>query len=238
MNSIIDSVMASRRLKIFTAYYAMMYVVILLIFNFVATIVPFFSAGVGRIIFKLITLIIDAPFFYGLVRGIINKNYNAAAELGAFTEVKNFGAYGAYIGVNLVYAIIGMLIEPLGQTTGTLYTVGSILYVVYTLFQFVLNMFLVKLYIDSIDSGNVSFTATLKGCAKLLKNKPMKFVAAELFMLVVGLAVTLISSTIAGLLPEHVSVSIILSCINSVQYGFIILSWPVYYLYYRWAFED
>ena len=87
--------MASRRLKIFTAYYAMMYVVILLIFNFVATMVPFFSAGVGRIIFKFITLIIDAPFFYGLVRGIINKNYNAAAELGAFTEVKKFGAYGA-----------------------------------------------------------------------------------------------------------------------------------------------
>jgi hypothetical protein len=238
MNSIIDSVMASRRLKIFTAYYAMIYVVVNLVLNLVASAVPFFGDGVGRIVFKLISLVIQAPFIYGLVRGIINKNYNATAELGAFTEVKNFGTYGVYISVNLVYAIIGMLIEPLGQTTGTLYTVGSILYVVYTLFQFVLNLFLVKLYFDSIDNGRVSFTATLKGCAKLLKNKPMKFVAAEVFMLIAGLAVTVISSMIAGLLPEHISVSVILSCINSVQYGFIILSWPVYYLYYRWAFEE
>ena len=238
MNSIIDSVMASRRLKIFTAYYAMMYVVILLILNLVANMVPFFSAGAGRIIFKFITLVIQAPFFYGLVRGIVNKDYNVAKGIAAFTEIGNFTSYGMYIAVSLVYEIAGMAIEPLGQATGNLYTVGLVLYTVHAILQFVKNLLLVKLYLDSIENGKISIGTTLKGCGTLLAKRPLKFVCAELFMLVAGLAVTVISSMLAGLLPGHWSVSLVLSCINSVQYGFIILSWPVYYLYYKSAFDE
>ena len=203
-----------------------------------ATGVPFFGAGSGKIIFKLITLIIQAPFFYGLVRGIINKDYNVAKGLAAFTETGNFASYGVYIAVSLVYEIAGMAIEPLGQATGDLYSVGLVLYTVHAILQFFINLLLVKLYFDSIEKGKLSIGATLKGCGTLLAKRPMKFVAAEVFMLVAGLAVTVISSMLAGLLPGHWSVSLVLSCINSVQYGFIILSWPVYYLYYKSAFGE
>ena len=89
-----------------------------------------------------------------------------------------------------------------------------------------------------IDSGKLSIGTTLKSCGKLLSKKPMKFVGAELFMLVVSGISMVISSTVANILPAHWTVSLIITCINSVQYGFIILSWPVYYLYYRWAFEE
>ena len=238
MNSIIDSVMASRRLKIFTAYYAMLYVVINLILNLVATGVPFFGSGVGKIIFKLVSLAIQAPFIYGLIRGLITKDYSTSKGFGAFGETKNFASYATYIAISLAYELVGMAIEPLVNPESSLYTLGSILYVVYTLLRFFLNGFLIKMYFDCIDGGRVSLGATLQGFGKLLSGKTMKFVSAELFMLVIGGVSMIVSTTIANILPSHWSVSIILACINSVQYGFIILSWPVYYLYYRWAFEE
>lgn len=238
MNSIIDSVMASRRLKIFTAYYAMIYVVVNLLLNLLATGVPFFVEGVGKLVFKLIALVIQAPFIYGLVRGIITKEYSVSKALGAFGEAGNYLTYGAYIAISLAYELLGMAIVPLGKAEGALLTVGTVLYVIHALLKFFLNLFLVKMYFDSIDNGNLSLVASVRGCGRLLSKKPMKFVSAELFMFVVGGIAMIISSTVANVLPQHWSVSLILSCINSVQYGFIILSWPVYYLYYRWAFEE
>lgn len=239
MNSIIDSVMASRRLKIFTAYYAMIYVVINLVFNILKTGVPFFDTTAGSFIYKLVSLIVQAPFIYGLMRGIVTKNYNVSDGLKAFGETKNYGAYLAYIAISFVYEGINIVAAALGKTEGDAAAFGFALAIAATLFRFVLNLFLVKMYFDCIDAnGKLSLGATFKGCGELLIKRPMKFVVAELFMLVIGLAVTVVSSVIAGILPSHWSVSLILSCLNSVQYGFITLSWPVYYLYYKASFEE
>lgn len=238
MNSIIDSVSASRRLKIFTAYYAMMYVVINLIFNLILEYVAFFGAGVGRIAFKAVTLLVQAPFMFGLVRGIITKEYSISKALGAFGEAGNYPVYAVYIVTMLAYDVLGFAIAPMGSATGTVLTVGTVLFVAHAILKFFVGLFLVKLYFDSIDSRKLSIGTTLKSCGKLLSKKPMKFVGAELFMLVVSGISMVISSTVANILPAHWTVSLIITCINSVQYGFIILSWPVYYLYYRWAFEE
>ena len=239
MNSIIDSVAASRRLKIFTAYYAMIYVVINLVLNLVKTGVPFFGTTAGELVFKLISLVIQAPFMYGLIRGIITKSYNVAEGLKAFAETKNYLTYLAYIAINFIYEAVSALVTLLGKSESDASTLGFALAIVVTLFRFVLNLFLVKMYFDSIDSdGKLSLGKTLKGCGELLTKRPLKFAGAELFMLVVGIAATVVSSMLAGILPAHWSVSLILSCLNSVQYGFIILTWPVYYLYYRASFEE
>lgn len=239
MNSIIDSVAASRRLKIFTAYYAMIYVVVNLVLNLVKTGVPLFDTTAGGLVFKLISLLIQAPFMYGLIRGIITKSYNVAEGLKAFAETRNYLTYLVYIAISFIYEVIGALATALGESEGDAATVGFVIAVIVTLFRFVLNLFLVKMYFDSIDAdGKLSLEATFKGCGELLTKRPMKFVGAELFMLVVGIAATVVSSMLAGILPAHWSVSLILSCLNSVQYGFITLTWPVYYLYYRASFEE
>lgn len=239
MNAIIDSVMASRRLKIFTAYYAMIYVIINLLLSLVNSSVPFFATDPGKIVYKLVAAMIQAPFIYGLVRGIVTKDYKVSAGLSAFAEVKNFGAYFAYVAVTLAYELINMLIGSAAAAEGGNQTVLLVISAIVALLRFIINFFLVKMYFDSIDNeGRPDLGRTVKGCVGLLTKRPLKLVWAELFMFIASCAVTVISVVLAQILPKHWVVGSVIACLNSVQYGFIILSWPVYYLYYKASFEE
>lgn len=232
--------MASRRMKIFTAYYAMLYVIICLVLNLLNTNVAFFKDGAGQIVYSLIAVTVQAPFIYGLVRGLATKDYRISEGLKAFGETKNYGVYGMYIAVTVVFDALEFGVSLLGtDKEGSVLIASTVLSAVLTLFKLVLNMFFVKLYLDAINAdGRLDLSRTLKGCIGLLTKKPLKIVAAELLMLIAGGASTVISIMLVGLLPKHWVVPLIVTSINSVQYGFIIISWPVYYLYYKNSFEE
>jgi len=49
---------------------------------------------------------------------------------------------------------------------------------------------------------------------------------------------TLLVSVATGIIGTHWAVSFIGSCIVSIQFGALIYSWPVYYLYYKETCEN
>ena len=239
MNSVIDSVIASRRLKIFTAYYAIIYVVFNLLLNLLSAGVPFFKESMGRVVYVLIVATVGAPFTYGLIRGLVKKDYNVKKGLGAYSETGNYLTYGIYIAVTVAHEALGAAINAGGTANKDNAVLWTVLSAALTILKFFINMFVIRLFLDGAENGGrASFMRTLRACGRLLSTKPLKFIGAEAFWLVIGGASMVISTMLAGLLPAHTAVSLVVASLNSVQYGFIILSWPVYYLYYRWAFEE
>ena len=122
---------------------------------------------------------------------------------------------------------------------GLLGILGWLLTVVVFVLGLALNFYLVKLFFEGIFSEETLFSPQTVGkdCYATLLAKPKRVIAAEAFRLVVLFVSTIISALLASLIPSHVLVSYALSCLNAVQYGFIIVSWPVYYLYYKDTFE-
>ena len=238
MNSIIDSVTASRRLKIFMTYYVMIYVAASLLLNLLKNSLSFFAAGVGATVFALISLLVKAPIIYGMVRGIVTKNYKIAAALGAFGEVKNYGAYALYALVNIVYEILYTLVDKLASGEGALVAIGGVLSIAFVVLRLLLNFYLVKLYFDSIDiGGGLAIGKSIKGCVRVIGKYPLKVLGAELLMLASNAVAFLISSTFISVLPDNAAVNLVIVSLNDILYGFLILVWPVYYLYYRYLFE-
>lgn len=230
MNSIIDSVTASRRLKIFMTYYVMVYVAASLLLNLLKNYVSFFDGDVGKVVFALISLLIKAPIIYGMVRGIVNKNYKISSALCAFFEVKNYGVYALYALINIAYELVYALVS--GLAAGAL----SIVLIVVRL---LINFYLVELYFESIDAGGkLSLGKSLKGCARVLGKYPLKVLGAELLLLVSNAVAFLISSTFISVLPQHAAVELVILSLNDILYGFLILVWPVYYLYYKYLLEE
>ncbi len=242
MNAIIDSVTASRRLKKFTAFYAVLYIALNLALEFSDKSIIGFGMGEGLLAYipyKVVAYLLQAPFVYGLVRGLVTKNYKFTDGLKAYTDVKSYAAYALYVIISLSYDMLGLPLVQLADAQGNLSSVGAVVYIAYVLLKFIVQLFLIKMFFDAIDAGGrVDLARTVKGCINLLTHKTMKFLGAELFMLLTGLVSSIILSTLLGFLPNHWAVVSVLNCANAVQFGFVILSWPVYYLYYRWAFEE
>lgn len=224
MKEILDSVMSSRRLKLFSASYVFVYLILCLIMNSIYELIPFFSSTVGSLIYKAVDILIKAPFMYGLVRGIVTKNYRFAEAISAYFETNNYLTYAHYIGISLVYEVIS---EYLGMLNWTVMTV------VLVLLRVALNIYLITMYIASIEKGGVvSPTDVAQIYIDRLKSSAGKAITAELFMFAINFVSLLISSMAAEFLPKHNVVPVILTCITEVQYGIMIVSWPVYYLYY------
>ena len=239
MNSIIDSVTASRRLKIFMTYCVMTYVVLNLLLNLLKNYVSFFGGGTGALVYAFISLLVKAPLIYGMVRGIVTKNYKFSSSLGAFGEVKNYGVYAAYAIVNITYEIIYALIDGFSKDGGTLAAVAGALSVILIVARLLINFYLVELYFESIDvSGKLALGKSIKGCSRVLGKYPLKVLGAELLMLASNAVAFLISSTFISMLPKNDAVSLIILSLNDILYGFLILVWPVYYLYYRYLLEE
>ncbi len=239
MNSIIDSVTASRRLKIFMTYYVMIYVVFSLLLNLLKTYVSFFAGGVGEVLHVFISLLIKAPIIYGMVRGIVTKNYKISSALGAFGEVKNYGVYAIYALVNVAYEIIYALVDRLSKGDGRLAAVAGAFSIILIVVRLLINFYLVELYFESVDAGGeLALVKSFKGCARVLGKYPLKVLGAELLMMASNAVAFLVSSTFISVLPQHDAVSLIVLSLNDILYGFLILVWPVYYLYYRYILEE
>jgi len=231
MKDIIDSVSASRRLKIFTAYYAFLYIAICLALNLIYEYIPFFSSDVGKWIYKFADVLIKAPLMYGLIRGIVTKNYHFADGVASFGESKNYATYAVYIGVGMVHELVAFLLSKINFGAITVLAV---------ILQLIVNYYLVILYFVAINNdGKALPLKALDTCVDRLKGRWGGVITVEIFMFAVSFLSLLISSMAAEFLPKHESVSLILTCINELQYGFLVVTWPIYYLYYyRLVFEE
>ena len=238
MNSVIESVVGSRRLKIFTAYYLMVYTVIILLLNLVKSYILFFGQGIGSIVYIFISLFVKAPLMYGLIRGIVTKDFSMSKALGSFSDVKAYGAYGVYVATTLAYEGISYLVSLLANKGGALGAFGIVTSYLMILVSLLVNVFLVKMYFDSIDNGGKTDLAkSLKGCAAALGRVPMKILGAEVLFIVSRYLSLYVSALFVSLLPKYAAISLVFSCLNEILYGFLILIWPIYYLYYKTIFE-
>ncbi len=238
MNSVIESVVGSRRLKIFTAYYLMVYTVIILLLNLIKSYIPFFGQGVGSIIYIFISLFVKAPLMYGLIRGIVTKDFGMSKALGAFSDVKTYGAYGVYVATTLAYEGISYLVSLLATKGGALGAFGIVMSYFMIVVSLLVNFFLVKMYFDSIDNGGkTDLVKSFKGCSKALGRAPMKILGAEVLFIVSRYLSLYVSALFVSLLPKYATISLVFSCLNEILYGFLILIWPIYYLYYKTIFE-
>ena len=234
MNSIIESVNSSRRLKIFMTYCVMTYLTFGLLLSLIKTYVPFFAGGLGALIYALLSLFVKAPLVYGMVRGIATKNYNFSTVLGAFGEVKNYGIYGAYVVINIAYEVIYVLIEKLAMGSDVIATVGSILSIIFIVVRLWVNFFLVTLYFEGIDKeGRPLLVESLKKTSKALGRVPLKVLGAEMLLFVSNFLSLYISSLFVSVLPSHSVVTLIFTSLHEILFGAVIIIWPVYYLYYK-----
>lgn len=239
MNEVIESVMGSRRLKIFTAYYLIVYTTVILILNLVKSYVPFFDQGTGELVYIFISLFIKAPLMYGLIRGIVTKDFRITKALGAFGDVKAYGAYAVYVATTLAYEGVYYLTTLISAKGGVLETVGTVASALMIVVRLLVNFFLVKLYLDCIaNEGRLSLGKSLKGCAAALGRAPLKVLGVEIFLIVCQYLSLYLSATLISVLPQHSAISLAVSRLNEIMYGFLILIWPIYYLYYKTIFEE
>lgn len=236
MSEAISAVLASPRLKRFSATYAMIYIVICLIFNYIGSLSVFSSFPMSYVVL-LVSLAVQAPFMFGCIRGIVTKNYNFSKGIGCFGEFDKYPFYLAYIAINFVYEIIYDLVFSLTDKEGAMQTVGLALSIVSLLVRILLNFLVIRIYFDAIfyDGGKPKFSIShsFKGFAQVIESKPGKLIAAEILMWVVGFLSLRLATTLASFLPTHAIVAPLLSCLVAVQFGLIVLTWPVYYLYYK-----
>ena len=239
MNSIIESVNSSRRLKIFMSCFVVVYLTAGLLLNLIKTYVAFFASGVGAVVFALITLLVKAPLIYGMVRGIATKNYNISSALSAFGKVKNYATYGVYILINIAYEVIYSLIERLALGSGVMATLGSVMSIILIVARLLVNFFLVVLYFESIDAGGkLSVGNTVRKISTALGSVPLKVLGAEMLLVVSNFLSLYISSLFVSVLPSHSVVNLIFTSLHEILFGAVIIIWPVYYLYYRYLLEE
>ena len=239
MNEVIDAVMSGKRLKKFAAKYALLFFCLTLAVSALKLTVPFFKNPFGSYLLTLFSLVIEAPLVYGLMRGIVMKDYRFSTGLSVFSKTACYRYCFLYVGLRFVYNCLNGAVSALAAAKGLLGILGWLLTVVVFVLGLALNFYLVKLFFEGIFSEETLFSPQTVGndCYATLLAKPKRVIAAEAFRLVVLFVSTIISALLASLIPSHVLVSYALSCLNAVQYGFIIVSWPVYYLYYKDTFE-
>lgn len=239
MSEVISAVLANRRLRRFTATYAMMFVVISLILNYIKTFSVFDKPPLS-LLYMLVSVAVQAPFMFGCIRGIVTKNYSVAKGLGAFAEKDKYVFYLAYIAVNVIYEMSYAAVLSLASAGGTLGSVGIVLTVIMIIVRILLNALVIKIYLDAIfferEKPRFLIGNIFRGFLKAISDKPGRIIAAEAFTWVVNFVSLRLASSLAGILPAHDIVPLALSCAAAVQFGFIILSWPIYYIYFRETF--
>ena len=234
MIDIFTNVMNSRRLRRFLAFYTLAYLAMCVALNFVGS---FFEGVVLNYLFKLLNYTVQAPFIFGCVRGIVTKDLRFGKGIAAFGEVDKYPFYLAYILLNTAYDIVYSLVSDLSGVEGAMATVGTVLLALMLVIRVLMNFLSVGVYFNAIffDGSKPVFSISriFGGFRNALTKKPGRVVAAEVFMLVANFLSLQIAVTLAQILPTHNVVPFILTCLSGVQFGFIILTWPIYYLYCR-----
>lgn len=244
MRTIFESVSASPRLRRFSASYMLLYFIIMLTVNLLSKFLPSLDIFLGGYVKDFAVFLIEGALLYGLIRGIFEKDYRLHRSLSSFGDTKNYMYYLVYAVVNTIYNVIFDLVSLLTVEGSALVTLGWVLTVIINLVRFILNFALVRLYFEKIlfAKEKLDLLHVCRSVVLTVKNKPLRIVAAEIMMLFVRYASlifgTLLVSVATGIIGTHWAVSFIGSCIVSIQFGALIYSWPVYYLYYKETCEE
>ena len=244
MNNIFESVCASPRLRRFSTSYMLLYFIIMLSVNLISQYAPIVDSFAGGYIKDFIVFLIEGALLYGLVRGICNKDYRLSDALSSFGDTKNYLYYLIYATVNTVYNVVYSLASGLTAEGSALATLGTVLVVLLTIIRFVINFALVRLYFDKILFGaeKLDVVKVCKASADTVVHKPLRILAAEIMMLIVKYVSiffgALLVMALTSAIGTHWAVSFIGTCIVTVQFGALIYSWPVYYLYYKETCEN
>jgi hypothetical protein len=239
MRNIFESVSASPRLRRFATSYMLLYFIITVSVNLIGKYLPSVNTFAGGHIKSFIVFLIEGALLYGLIRGISDKDYRMNKALSSFTETENYIYYLIYASVNTLYNVIFSFISPLTADGSSLVVVGWVLTVTLNVFRFILNFALVRLYFEKIlfKSESLEPGRVVRSCIETVKNKPLRIVAAEIMMLIVKYVSvffgTLIVMFLTSMVGTHWAVGFLGSCLVAVQFGALIYSWPVYYLYYK-----
>ena len=239
MRNIFESVSASPRLRRISASYMMLYFIIMLAVNLLGRFVPVLDRFLGGYIKDFIVFFVEGALLYGLIRGISEKDYRLNRSLSSFGDTKNYVYYLIYAAVNTAYNMIFSLVSMLTADGSQLTTLGWVLTVVINIVRFILNFALVRLYFEKIlfAKETLDLSSVCRSIVSTVRNKPLRIVAAEIMMLFVRYASvffgTLIVMFMTSMIGTHWTVSFIGSTLVSIQFGALIYSWPVYYLYYK-----
>ena len=236
MNNVIEKVQSNKRMRRFAATYALIYLVISLILNYLGTLLDL-SVPPMSYLFSLMYAVLQAPFIYGFVRGVLIKDYSISKGLSAYFEIKNYPTYLIYILLNLSYEVIDSLVDMLRASDGAMGTVGNVISAVMILLKIILNFYIIVLYFGKIyadeNDGKMSLPRIFRDFFKILIRKPGKILAAEIFMIVFNFASMYLALVIVAFLPENDIIKLLFTCLTSVQFGLITWTWPIYYLYYK-----
>lgn len=244
MKNIFESVSASPRLRRFATSYMLLYFIIMLTVNLLSKYAPIVNAFAGGFVKDFAVYLIEGALMYGLIRGICNKNYRMGDALASFGETKNYLYYLTYAVVNTVYNIVYSLASDLTAEGSALATLGTVLTVVLTIVRFVINFALVRLYFDKIlfKAEKLDLAAVCKACVDTVIHKPLRIVAAEIMMFIVKYVAvffgTLFVMALTSMIGTHWAISFVATCFVTIQFGALIYSWPVYYLYYKETCEN
>lgn len=239
MNEVIARVSGSRRLRRFTATYAMFYIVVMLIMNYIGRF-PIFGKAPMSYLLLLLNFVIQTPLLFGCVRGIVTREYDFGKGLAAYGEVDKYPFYLTYIAVNMVFEIFYSLVGGLSSAGGITANVGLVLSVVMVVLRFPVKFLLVGIFFGAIfqdsEKPRFSLSEIIKKFTSAVTENPLKMLGAELFVMIVNYLSIYIAAMLAELLPAHWVVPYVLTCFSNIQFGFIIISWPIYYLYCKAAY--
>ena len=236
MKEVFDSVSESPRLRRFTTSYVLIYFIITLVFNLVTEYLSILDSFLGGHPFKLVIYLAEAALTYGLVKGIVTKNYRISDALGSFGDSAAYLVYATYAALYLVFNVTQGLVSKI---VSGMATVGLILSIAFLLLRLFINFFMVRVYFGKIllNEKGVDFKGALDDCLGVLKKAPGRVISIEVMKLVVNFVAASLSVLLAGMLPAHSTVSFALSCLMTVQFGMLIYSWPIYYIYYKETFD-
>ena len=233
MNDAIMRVSNSPRMRRFSATFAMIYLAVDLIMNYIG-LLPLFDKAPMSYLFALLNYAVQAPLLFGFVRGVTTREYSLSKVLSAYGETDKYPFYLSYICVGMAFDIVVDLVGMIGGT------VGLVASAVMIVLRFPIKFLLVGILFDAIfsdgDKPRFSPSGIIERFTSAVTQNPARVFVAEIFMMVISFLSIYIAVMLAELLPAHWTVSYALTCLKDVQFGLIILSWPVYYLYCKSAY--
>ena len=239
MREIFENVSGSPRLRRFTTSYLMVYFIITLSVNLLIRYLPILDTTALVHVKNLVVYFVEGALLYGLIRGIVTKNYRFGDGIASFGETENYIFYLAYSIVNTLYNALYSLTTLLADKEGAVGIVGTVLTVVLLVFRLLINFGLVRLYFEKLVFGNKNLNvgSVFRGSIKTVSEHPKRIILAELMPVAVKYVSTLmgvaIISVVSPGVDSHWMVSFVTSCLVTVQFGALVYVWPVYYLYYK-----
>ena len=220
----------------FTARLAAIYFIAVLAINFTGSI-PMLKTPPVSYLFMVLSLVILTPLLFGCIRGVVTRDYDFRRALGAFGETDKYPAFLSYICLSAAFEIVDSLIRMLSSVEGAA-TLASVLSAITIIISIPIKFLLVGILFEAIfeEGKPFSIMSAIKKFIGVLTGSPIKIVVAEIFNIIVNYFSLYVSIMLAELLPAHWASSVALTCVHSVQFGFIAVTLPIYYLYCKAAY--